>query len=397
MATVQTIFRKGFSAYHSNNNIPKHYIKAAHAFINCRTAALGGHIQECSNGHIEGVWYNSCKHRMCPQCNAIQQERWLEKQKARLLDCPHRHIIFTIPHEFHALWRFNTGVMTDLLFKTVRDTVMTLCADPQHLGAEPGLLCALHTWGRSLSLHPHIHCLVTEGGIDAKGEWKTPKRNCFLPAKVVMLVFRGKFLAYLRDALNNGALTVPPDATETRIINLINKLGRKKWNVNVRERYAHGQSVATYLARYVRGGPVHNNQLVNLTQTHVTFRYYAHTDNPDGKKRHATSLHLPLGDFIERMLNHIPVPGKHVVRTYGAYSGAKLATLNMLRQHFKQPPVDAPPFLRWETFYKRVTGKETPTSCSRCGAPLNHGMSFKREPFFFSHGPPQQHKRKQPA
>ena len=207
---------------------------------------MGGHVQRCEHGHIEGVWYNSCKYRLCPQCNGIQGERWLRSQKSRLLACWHRHVIFTIPHEFNDLWRYNTALMMDILFKSVRDTLMTLCVDTQHLGAEPGMLCALHTWGRSLSLHPHIHCLITEGGVSEQGGWKTPKRNCFLPARVVMHLFRGKFLASLRDALMRGELKLTPDMRANQFRSLLNKLGRKKWNVNVRERYEHGRGVTTY-------------------------------------------------------------------------------------------------------------------------------------------------------
>ncbi len=356
----------------------------------CRTVALGGHTKVCLNGHIEGIWYNSCKHRMCPQCNGLAKERWLEKQKATLLNCAHRHIIFTIPHEFHALWRFNTSQMTDLLFKAARDTIMTLCADPQHLGGMPGFLCALHTWGRSLSLHPHIHCLITEGGLDSAGTWRTPKRDCFLPAKVVMVLFRGQFLAYLKATVKRGTITLPPDTSETRIYNLINKLGRKKkWNVNVRERYPYGESIATYLARYVRGGPLHNSQLHNLTDSHVTFRYYSHNDNSDGQKRRPTDLTLTHNDFIERLLCHIPPPGKHVVRTFGIYSSRQIGTLNTLRKHFKQAPVEAPPILSWESYYKKVTGEEAPSRCSQCGEPLLQGLAIKREPLITGCDPPK--------
>ncbi len=195
--------------YNLSLNLPPHQRKAAWALIHCRTAALGGHIQACPEGYVERVWYNSCKHRCCPQCNQVQIERWLEFQQARLLACPHHHLIFILPHQLNPLWSLNPGVMTGLLFEAVGDTVRELIGDPKHLGAEPGFILTLHTWGRSLSLHPHIHCLITAGGLE--GQWVSPRRKCFLLAPVVMEVFRGKFSAYLEQALKAGELRLPDE------------------------------------------------------------------------------------------------------------------------------------------------------------------------------------------
>jgi len=378
MITLQNVLDQGLWVYKQKHKLPLYKLKALDSLTQCRSSVLGGHVQRCENGHVEGVWYNSCKHRMCPQCNGIQKARWLEAQKARLLNCSHRHIIFTIPHEFHALWRYNTALMIDVLFQAVRDTLMTLCADTQHLGAEPAFLCALHTWGRSLSLHPHIHCLITEGGITTQGGWKTPKRACFLPARVVMHLFRGKFLAALRQAQQEGRLTLPPDLRLNQWHSLLNKLGRKKWNVNVREQYPHGHGVATYLARYMRGGPLNNRQLRHLNSKQVSFRYYAHQDNPEGQKKHATDLTLSLDDFITRYLTHVPPKGKAMFRAYGAYSNGKRSQLNALREHFQQAPVATPKFMTWETYYEQLNGKAPPICCSQCGAPLK--APFKVEP-----------------
>lgn len=370
MITVQQVLDKGLYSYKQKHKLPLHYHKALDALCKCRTSSLGGHVQKCEKGHIEGVWYNSCKHRMCPQCNGLQRERWLESQKSRLLNCSHRHVIFTIPHEFHAVWRYNTELMMGLLFKSVRDTLMTLCKDPQHLGGEPAILCALHTWGRSMSLHPHIHCLITEGGLTENGGWKTPKRACFLPARVVMHLFRGKFIAALRQSQQQGNLTLPPDLRPNQWQSLLNKLGRKKWNVNVREQYAHGQGVATYLARYMRGGPLNNRQLRSLDSNKVTFRYYAHKDNPEGGKKNATDLTLSIDEFITRYLAHVPPKGKSMFRAYGAYHSSKRNQLNALREQFDQPAVKSGEFLSWETYYERVKGEAPPNCCSQCGAQL---------------------------
>lgn len=261
VTTLQHVLQHAYAGYAQTHKVPAHQRRAAEQLLRCRTAALGGHVQRCENGHIQGVWYNSCHHRSCPQCRGVPMEQWLAQQQARLLDCPHRHIVFTIPHELQPLWRSAQAVMTELLFASVRETVMTLCRDAQHIGAEPGFLCALHTWGRSLSLHPHIHCLISEGGGDEDHQFRAPRRRCFLPARVVMGLFRGKLLAKLRTLSPSSTLTLPTDWTPQQLITLCNKLGRKKWNVNVRERYEHGGGVVKYLARYVRGGPLKNSQL----------------------------------------------------------------------------------------------------------------------------------------
>jgi len=154
---VQKIFELGFESYASERRLPLHQWKAARSLMRCRTAALGGHVQRCENGHVQGVWYNSCRHRWCPQCNALANERWLEAKRAVLLRCAHRHIIFTIPHELIALWRLNGEALAQALFDAVRETLHTLLADERHLGARAAMLLALHTWGRGLPFHPHVY------------------------------------------------------------------------------------------------------------------------------------------------------------------------------------------------------------------------------------------------
>ena len=195
LVTLQDIFQRGFPAYEQRHPLPWHVRKAARAIMQCRTAALGGHVQACPDGHFSRIWYNSCKHRSCPQCAFLQVERWLAKQQARLLDCDHYHVIFTLPHDLNCLWLDNVGLMTSLLFRAVRDTLLALLGDPKHLGARPGMIATLHTWSQTLVLHPHIHCLVTGGGLSAEGQWVAVRNGFLLPSRVVMAVFRGKFLA----------------------------------------------------------------------------------------------------------------------------------------------------------------------------------------------------------
>lgn len=143
--------------------------KAAWALLVCRTAVLGGHIQACLEGHVERVWYHSCRHRLCPPCAWLQVERWLVRQKARWLACDHDHVIFTMPHELNDLWLVNVAAMTPLLVPTVHETLDELLGDEKYLGACPGIIAALHTWSQTLVFHPHLHCLVTGGGARTRG------------------------------------------------------------------------------------------------------------------------------------------------------------------------------------------------------------------------------------
>jgi Putative transposase/Transposase zinc-binding domain len=271
--TLQTILQLGDAAYERRHALPAHVRRAVGAMLACRTALLGGHIQACPAGHVERVWYNSCRHRMCPQCAWVQVERWLTKQKARLLACEHYHVIFTMPHALNDLWLANVEEMSRLLFASVHETLVELLGDAKYLGAKPGIIAALHTWTQTLLLHPHIHCLVSGGGLSEAGHWVAVRNGFLLPMRVVMVVFRGKLLAAIRQGLHQGQLEVPEGKRLQQVDNLLNKLGRTKWNVHIRERYAYGQGVLVYLARYLRGGPIANRRLLAADGQQVVFAY----------------------------------------------------------------------------------------------------------------------------
>ena len=185
-------------------------------------------------------------------------------QRARLLACDHYHVIFTLPHEINSLWLANVPVMTTLLFQAVRDTLVTLLVDPQYLGAQPGIIAALHTWSQTLVLHPHVHCLVTGGGLSPAGQWVAVRHGFLLPARVVMAVLRGKMVAAIRQTFARGVLALPAPMRPQQWRNLLNRLGhptKTKWHVRIMERYRHGAGVVTYLARYLRGGPLKHARL----------------------------------------------------------------------------------------------------------------------------------------
>jgi Putative transposase/Transposase zinc-binding domain len=368
LVTLQTIFQDAFPAYEQTHPLPAHVRKAARAIMQCRTAALGGHVQACPDGHMARIWYNSCRHRACPQCAYLQTERWLALQRERLLACDHYHVIFTLPHDLNPLWLANVPVMTTLLFQAVRDTLGTLLADPQYLGAQPGILAALHTWSQTLVLHPHVHCLVTGGGLTPAGQWVAVRHGFLLPARVVMAVLRGKMVDAIRRTLARGELALPEPMGPQQLLNLLNRLGhprKTKWNVRIMERYRHGAGVVTYLARYLRGGPIKNARLVAYDGACVTFTYRARQEGTAAPQR----ITLPVADFLQRWLLHVPMPQTRGVRSYGLYHPSHAAALAVCRAELGQPPLEVPAALDWQTVCAQ-RGEAHPERCPTCGQRL---------------------------
>lgn len=369
LVTLQTIFQEAFPAYEQTHPLPAHVRKAARAIMQCRTAALGGHVQACPDGHVSRIWYNSCRHRSCPQCAYLQTARWLARQRARLLACDHSHVIFTLPHDLNPLWVANVPLMSTLVFQAVRDTLGTLLADPKYLGAQPGMIAALHTWSQTLVLHPHIHCLVTGGGLTPGGQWVTVRNGFLLPARVVMAVFRGKMLAATRRALAREELTVPEPMRPQQVLNLLNRLGhptKTQWNVRIMERYRHGAGVVTYVARYLRGGPLTNARLVAWADDRVTFTYRASAEAPGSGAAPRSCMTLSSAAFLQRWLLHVPPPQARVVRSYGLYHHTHAEALARCRTQVGQPPVLVPVALAWQTVCAQ-RGDAHPERCPACG------------------------------
>jgi hypothetical protein len=366
--TLQTILRMGYAAYERRHPLPAHVRRAVWALLACRTALLGGHVQACPDGHIERVWYNSCRHRMCPQCAWVQIERWLVRQKARLLACEHYHVIFTIPHELHALWLANVDAMSQLLFASVHDTLLELLGDRKDVGAKPGIIVTLHTWSQTLLLHPHLHGLVTGGGLNAAGQWVAVRNGFLLPMRVVMALFRGKLLAAIRQGVVQGRLTLPEGKSQQQVENLLHKLGRTKWNVHIRERYAYGQGVLIYLARYLRGGPIAQPRLLACDGQQVVLGYEERAKGPGSQAKRRT-MRLPLEQFLGRWLLHVPPPHAVLVRCWGLYAHTQGAALARCRQELGQGPVEVPEPVDGQPDARQ--GAEVPPErCPVCGQPL---------------------------
>lgn len=369
MGALQQIIRHGFSRLTAARaHIAPHRRRALERISICRTSALGGHIQECPDGHMEKVWYNSCRERSCPECNFTSVERWLDKQKARLINCDYYHIIFTIPHELIPLWLVNVAAFNNLICHAIRDTLFQLLHDPKHLGGEPGLIIGLHTWGQTVNVHPHGHCLVTGGGMTPVGDWRAITNGYLLPGRVVRDLFRGKLCDMLRQETEKEHLIMPEGVRQQQILNLLNKLGRKKWNVCIRERYAHGRGVVTYLGRYLRGGPISNKRIVAWDDNTVKFRFKDYKAAEDGGKKHQ-EMELPVDDFLQRLMRHVPEPRRNMVRSYGLYAGRRRQDLDRCREQVGQEPVPKVPDRDWQEILAKFDDNNY-GRCPVCGARL---------------------------
>jgi hypothetical protein len=275
----------------------------------CRTAALGGHVLGCPECGHQQIAYNSCGNRHCPTCQATAAARWLEKQAAQLLPTPYFHVVFTLPDALDPIALANPRVVYDLLLRSAAETLLEVAADPNHLGAQTGVLAVLHTWGQNLQFHPHVHCVVPGGGLSPDGSrWIASSANFFLPVRVLSRVFRGKFLAGLRAALAKGELRFAADQFER----LLSKAVATDWVVYAKPPFGGPEQVLKYLARYTHRVAISNARLLDFEDGKVRFRYkdYAHGN----RKRVMT---LTVLEFIRRLLLHILPTGFMRIRHYG--------------------------------------------------------------------------------
>jgi hypothetical protein len=319
--TIQEILRAGLAPLLEERKLPGYVYRAARALLLCRTAALGGHTKKCPAGHVQGVWYNSCRHRACPQCSWGKLEAWLQAKRELLLPTEHYHVIFTLPWQFRRFWQWNPREVGDLLFRVSAETLRSLLAEERRLGdAQPAWIAALHTWGRTLVAHPHVHCLVVGGGLALDGTWRAVRNGYLLPYRQVRHVFRQRFCEALEALLRDGKLELPEDLSVPEARRIVAKARRKKWNVRLEAPYRHGEGVAVYLARYLKGGPLKNRRLVGFDGESVCFRYGDFRDADAAGKPRSKVMRLSTREFLGRLLLHVPPPGMKMVRSYGLYA-----------------------------------------------------------------------------
>ena len=283
----------------------------------CRSAALGGHKKQCEQCGHEEISYNSCRNRHCPKCQAASRAQWLEAKAEDLLNVPYFHVVFTLPSTVGPLALQNKRVAYGVLFRAVSETLNTIARDPKHLGAAIGFLAVLHTWGQNLHHHPHIHCVVPGGGIALdNGHWVACRDNFFLPVRVLSRLFRQKFLAYLREAFDNGDLRfhgrLETLAERKNWCRLLAKLGCCDWVVYAKPPFGGPTQVLKYLARYTHRVAISNRRLISFENGKVMFRW---KDYAQGNRRRTMTLDAT--EFIRRFLLHSLPKGFQRIRQYG--------------------------------------------------------------------------------
>jgi hypothetical protein len=304
------------------------HIKVLLAIRRCRTAALGGHLDECTRcGHRAPISYNSCRDRHCPKCQTAARDRWIAARRQELLPTRYLHVVFTLPHRLAPLVLQNKKVLYALLFRTSAETLLEVARDPRHLGAEMGFFSVLHTWSQQLNIHPHVHCVVPAGGLSLDHtRWVRSRDNYFLPKGVLREIFRGKFVDALEQAFQNGQLRFEGDlkllAQPKIFAAWLRPLFRQDWVVYLKRPFGGPEYVLHYLGRYTHRVAISNHRLVSLTDGQVTFRWRDSAHHNEQKL-----LPLSLDEFLCRFLLHILPKGFVRIRNFGFLANRKRATL----------------------------------------------------------------------
>jgi hypothetical protein len=340
--------------------------KVLSAIERCRTAALGGHKDQCSRCGYQAISYNSCRNRHCPKCQTNARDKWLAARQRELLAVAYVHVVFTLPHELAPLALYNKKLLYDLLFRTSAASLLEIAADPKHLGAEIGFLSVLHTWGQNLLHHPHVHCVVPAGGLSPDHErWVHPRYPFFLPVKVLSRVFRGKFVSGLKQMFQKGDLCLPgalrPLAQRKTFHSFLRTLFRHDWVVYAKPPFGGPEHVLHYLARYTHRVAISNHRLVSFAEGKVTFRWkdYAHGN----KSRLMT---LAAEEFLRRFLLHVLPRGFVRIRFFGLLANRRRsALLPLCRRLIEDSSASRTPSPA-VTQDSRSSG----STCPLCGGPM---------------------------
>ena len=343
------------------------HIKVLLAIARCRTAALGGHLDQCTRcGHRAAISYNSCRNRHCPKCQTAARERWIAARQRELLPTRYVHVVFTLPHRLAPLALQNKKVIYGLLLRASAETLLEVARNPKHLGAEIGFFSVLHTWNQKLQLHPHVHCVVPAGGLSAEHTHWVPSRDrFFLPIHVLRRVFRGKFVAGLQQAFQEGQLNFHGDLTLLAqpkfFASWLRPLFRKDWVVYAKPPFGGPEYVLQYLGRYTHRVAISNHRLVSFAEEKVTFRWRDSAHNNEQKL-----MTLSLDEFLRRFLLHVLPKGFVRIRNFGFLANRRRTTLLPLCFHLlgavQQP----------QTEPEASTANDSSPSwlCPKCGGPM---------------------------
>jgi hypothetical protein len=347
---VADIFRASGPVYRATHagHLSLHQLKIMSAIEHCRTAALGGHIEACEDcGHWR-ITYNSCRNRHCPKCQGAAARQWLAEREADLLPVGYFHVVFTLPAEIADIAFQNKALVYDLLFRAASEAMLTIAADPKHLGARIGITAVLHTWGSAMTHHPHLHMIVPGGGIAPdRSRWISSRPAFLLPVRVLGKLFRRLFLTRLVALHDAGRLAcfgaLAHLAERRTLLRHLAPLRKKRWVVYAKPPFAGPEAVLVYLSRYTHRVAISNRRLISFDETGVTFRYKDYRrQRPDRQQ----VMRLGTHEFIRRFLLHVLPKGFHRIRHYGLLAGAarktNLALARELLAVLPQPDDDTP-------------------------------------------------------
>lgn len=301
------------------------------AIASCRTAALGGHVEQCDHCHHQRIAYNSCRNRHCPRCQGAACAKWMGDRAKELLSVEYFHVVFTLPDTFNALALGHKRVVYNVLFNAVAQTLLEVAANPKHLGARIGFLAILHTWGQNLSLHPHLHCVIPGGGLALDGKWIACRKGFFLPVRILSRVFRGKFIDLLKRAWRTGKLHGMNNDGE--FARLIDASVKHDWVVYAKPPFGSPDQVLKYLSRYTHRIAISNRRLTSIDDNTVTFRWkdYAHHNRP-------RTMTLDAREFLRRFLMHAVPRGFMRIRHFGLLANrVRSQNLSICRQLIAAP------------------------------------------------------------
>ena len=336
--------------------------------VQCRTPLLGGHLKVCDYCGREKPFYNSCRNRHCPKCQSLEQARWVEAQARGLLPVPYFHLVFTVPPALHPFFLSERRDSYTLLFAAALGSLQVVCQ--RRLGATPGTIAVLHTWSQTLAFHPHVHCIVTGGGLsDAHDRWIAARPGFLVPVRVLSRVFRGKLLEGFGQALTAHSAGISSSLGDR----LLRQAAAKDWVVYSKAPMAGPAQVLTYLGRYTHRIAIGNERLVALENGQVTFRY---RDRRHGNVSKQLSLAAP--DFVRRFLLHVLPHGFVRVRHFGIQANVcRTRLLDRARQALHSPAPSRPDTScqeSWQALFERVTGRD-PNRCPWCGRGTLHPVA----------------------
>jgi Putative transposase/Transposase zinc-binding domain len=316
---VGDVFRCYGDAYRQQHagSLSRAQLRVMSAIERCRTAALGGHVEECDQCQYQRIAYNSCRDRHCPKCQSLARAQWIEDRQAELLNTEYFHVVFTVPEEIAAIAYQNKELVYDILFRATSETLRTIAADPKHLGAEIGFFAVLHSWGQNLMFHPHLHCVVPGGGLSLDGaRWIPCRPGFFLPVRVLSRLFRRLFLELLEKASDDGQLQFFSALKELQnrqvFLPYLAPLRKSEWVVYAKAPFAGPQQVLDYVGRYTHRVAISNNRLLDIKGGEVQFRYKDYRHGSQQK-----TMTMSADEFIRRFLLHVLPDGFHRIRYYG--------------------------------------------------------------------------------